>query len=161
MLFFGIMAARSQLLYSAAAIRRLLDLPASASVQIKEFGQVLWVWVKGKRPTFISKADLKQHFVQHRQAEAQNLAVVDWLRTPERYTVKGQSGKDYLVTCANTDLSCNCADYQRQISTFGRGCCKHGYAVLHHLGYDSLQAYQADRQPQQTQPVQQLELLAS
>ena len=140
------MAARSQLLYSAAAIRRLLDLPASATVQIKEFGQVLWVWVQGQRPTFVSKADLKQHFVQRRQAEAQKLTVVDWLRTPECYTVRSQQGdKDYWVTCTDGALRCTCADYQRQLTTFGRGCCKHGYAVLQHLGYSSLQTYQADR----------------
>jgi len=141
------MVARSQLLYSAAAIRRLLGLPGSATVQIREFGQVLWVWVKGQRPTFVSKADLKRHFVQRRQDDAKQLTVTDWLRTPERYTVRSQYGdKDYEVTAGPDDeLVCTCADYQRQVQTFGRGCCKHGYAVLQHLGYSSLQDYQADR----------------
>lgn len=157
------MAARSQLLYSAAAIRRLLNLPTSTTVQIREFGQVLWVWVKGQRPTFISKADLKQHFVERRQEDAKQLTVIDWRRTPERYTVSSQNGdKDYLVSCSHRELACTCTDYQRQLATFGRGCCKHGYAVLRHLGYSSLQAYQRDRTPQSRTPQdEQLELLAS
>ena len=44
------------ILYSAAAVRRLLGLRSSAQVELKEFARVIWVWVKGQRPTFISKA---------------------------------------------------------------------------------------------------------
>ncbi|MBD0269570.1 MAG: hypothetical protein ICV77_14905, partial [Cyanobacteria bacterium Co-bin8] len=31
---------------------------------------------------------------------------------------------------------------------FGRGCCKHGYAVLNYLGFDSLRTYLKEEQRQ-------------
>jgi predicted nucleic acid-binding Zn finger protein len=36
---------------------------------------------------------------------------------------------------------CECQDYQNQIDLLGRGCCKHGYAVLAQLGMASLSDY--------------------
>ncbi|MEM9009215.1 MAG: hypothetical protein AAGE59_37655 [Cyanobacteria bacterium P01_F01_bin.86] len=136
------MATRSTILYSAAAVRRLLGLPASVPVQIKEFLKVLWVHVKGQRPTFISKTDLKVHFVEHRKAEARSLEVMDWLRSPARYTVTNpQSGSRHEVTGHRDRLDCDCEDYYWQQQFFGRGCCKHGYAVLRYRGFDSLRSY--------------------
>jgi hypothetical protein len=133
------MATRSTFVYSAAAIRRLLDLPASVPVQMREFFKVIWVWVKGDRPTFISKADLKRHFVERRQADAQSLIVTDWLREPPRYTVMNPvTGSTHIVSEHRDRLDCDCEDYHWQQQFIGRGCCKHGYAVLHHLGFDSL-----------------------
>ncbi|MGF1499585.1 MAG: SWIM zinc finger family protein [Elainellaceae cyanobacterium] len=169
------MAARSHLLYSAAAVRRLLNLPPSASVQIREFFSVLWVWVKGQRPTFVSKAALKKHFVARRQADAQNLQVTDWLQHPPRFSVASQHGNHaYEVICLPDRIECTCHDYQFQVQSLGRGCCKHGYAVLNYLGYPSLQSYleaqnrgtPRRRRPQRAaagadQGDRQLELLAS
>ncbi|MGF1461081.1 MAG: SWIM zinc finger family protein [Leptolyngbyaceae cyanobacterium] len=133
------MATRSTFVYSAAAIRRLMGLPASVPVQMREFLDVMWVWVKGHRPTFISKADLKQHFVDHRKAEAQALTVTDWLRDPPRYTVTNpQTQSQHLVQEYRDRLDCDCEDYRWQQQFIGRGCCKHGYAVLQHLGFTSL-----------------------
>lgn len=141
------MATRSHLLYSAAAIRRMMGLKASVPVQLQEFFKVVWVWVKGQRPTFVSKADLKAHFVAHRQAAAQSLQVADWLRNPARYTVTNpHSGSQYLVQERGDRLDCTCEDYYWQCQSFGRGCCKHGYAVLQYLGFDSLREYMAAHQ---------------
>ncbi|PSN19880.1 hypothetical protein C7271_04980 [filamentous cyanobacterium CCP5] len=158
------MATRSNLLYSAAAIRRMLGLKASVPVHLREFFKVVWVWVKGQRPTFISKADLKAHFVEHRQDEARSLQVTDWLRTPPRYTVTNPaSGAQYIVAERGDRLDCTCEDYHWQQQFFGRGCCKHGYAVLQYLGYDSLGQYAAAHRadapsPQQPHRPEQLDL---
>ena len=138
------MATRSTFIYSAAAIRRLMGLPNSVPVQIREFLNVVWVWVKGDRPTFVSKAKLKRHFVERRQAEAQTLEVTNWLQTPARYTVTNpQSGSRHIVTEHADRLACDCEDYHWQQRFLGRGCCKHGYAVLNHLGFDSLSSFAA------------------
>lgn len=138
------MASRSTILYSAAAVRRLLGLPPSVPVQIREFLKVLWVHVKGQRPTFISKTDLKAHFVERRKEEARSLEVTDWLRTPPCYTVVNpHSGSKHQVLGRRDRLDCDCEDYRWQKQFFGRGCCKHGYAVLQYLGFDSLRDYVA------------------
>lgn len=138
------MATRSTFVYSTAAIRRLLGLPASVPVQIREFLNVLWVWVKGERPTFVSKADLKRHFVEYRQAEAQSLEVTDWLRDPPRYTVTNpHTDSRHIVSEHRDRLDCDCEDYYWQQQFIGRGCCKHGYAVLHYLGFNSLASFVA------------------
>lgn len=136
------MATRSTFVYSAAAIRRLMGLPASVPIQIREFFNVVWVWVKGDRPTFVSKAQLKRHFVEHRKEEAESLTVTDWLRDPARYTVTNpKTGSKHLVAEHGDRLDCDCEDYYWQQQFIGRGCCKHGYAVLQYLGYDSLREF--------------------
>ncbi|NEQ46229.1 MAG: hypothetical protein F6K00_22880 [Leptolyngbya sp. SIOISBB] len=133
------MATRSTLVYSAAAIRRMMGLPASVPVQLREFLDVVWVWVKGDRPTFVSKADFKRHFVERRQAAAESLTVIDWLSDPPRYMVTNpETGSNHLVVEQGDRLDCDCEDYQWQQRFIGRGCCKHGYAVLRYLGFDSL-----------------------
>ena len=158
------MATRSTFIYSAAAIRRMMGLPTSVPVQIREFFSVLWVWVKGDRPTFVSKADLKRHFVERRQAEAESLEVTDWLRDPPRYTVTNpESGSQHVVYEHRDRLDCDCEDYYWQQQFIGRGCCKHGYAVLHYLGFNSLQEFinantQAQSSQEQAQGYRQLSL---
>jgi len=136
------MATRSHLLYSIAATRRMLGLSASTPVQIREFFRVIWVWVQGQRPTFISKSRFKAHFVEQRKAAAQSLKVSPDGLVGDRFTVTNpQTHSMYPVTCTPTQLACTCEDYTMQQQVFGRGCCKHGYAVLHYLGFNSLEAY--------------------
>jgi hypothetical protein len=139
------MATGSTMLYSAAAVRRMLGLRPSAPVQLREFFNVVWVWVKGRRPTFISKAELRSHFVEHRQAEAEALEVADWLDAPPRFTVTNPAtGSRHGVNCLPDRVVCDCEDYHWQVYYFSRGCCKHGYAALAYLGYNSLRDYVAD-----------------
>jgi hypothetical protein len=40
-------------------------------------------------------------------------------------------------------MYCTCDDFNNQLEFFGRGCCKHGYAVLNSLGCQSLEHYLA------------------
>ncbi|HEY9876843.1 MAG TPA: hypothetical protein V6D29_00245 [Leptolyngbyaceae cyanobacterium] len=165
------MTTRSTILYSAAAVRRMLGLSRSTPVQIREFIDVVWVWVKGKRPTFISKTKMKSHFVACRRAEAAQLHVTDWLRDPGQFTVSNPvSGSRHVVSCLSDRIECDCEDYHWQTHYFGQGCCKHGYAVLQYLGFDSLREYiteerhnvevETARMPQRNYP-HQLQLLAS
>lgn len=166
------MANHPTILYSAAAVRRMLGLSPSTPVQIQEFFSVIWVWVKGRRPTFISKAKMKSHFVARRRVEAAQLQVTDWLRDPGQFTVTNPvSHARHLVSCLSDRIECDCEDYHWQTHYFGRGCCKHGYAVLQYLGFESLQEYiieerrQAETEAAQSTPKRvypnQLNLLAS
>lgn len=136
------MVTPSSILYSAAAVRRLLGLPYSATIQIKEFAKVIWVWVKGQRPTFISKTVFKQHFAEWRKAQSKGLKVTQRLDLANHYTVRNvHKDTAYVVEVRPDGVFCTCDDLNNQLQFFGRGCCKHGYAVLAHLGFSSLAAY--------------------
>lgn len=135
------MVTSSNLVFSVAAVRRLLGLAASVAVQIREFAWVVWVWVRGKRPTFISKKAFYQHFVDRRKAEAKNLTVQKE-QFQNLHTVSNPSkGSSYQVATLPNEIDCTCDDYKNQIDFWGKGCCKHGYAVLGVLGFTSLANY--------------------
>lgn len=132
----------SNILFSAAAVRRLLGLSQSAKVQIQVWANVIWVWVKGKRPTFLSKQVFKAHFVEWRKLQARDLTVTKRLDVPNHYTVRNEAKNSVYILEARADgLFCTCDDFNNQLEFFGRGCCKHGYAVLVRFGFGSLSEY--------------------
>jgi len=132
----------SNILFSAAAVRRLLGLAQSAKIQIQVWAKVVWVWVKGKRPTFISKNLFKSHFVEWRKRQARDLTVTKRLDAANHYTVRNeQKGNTYIVEARADGLFCTCDDFNNQLEFWGRGCCKHGYAVLAHMGFGLLSEY--------------------
>jgi hypothetical protein len=134
------MVTQINILYSVAAVKRLLGLPNEAAVKIRKFFRVIWVWVKGRRPTFISKSKFHQHFVDRRRADAQDVNIRD-LYDGSYAAFSIMSGRQYRVIPDDRAIACNCEDYGNQLRFFGRGVCKHGYAVLAHLGYSSLKDY--------------------
>jgi len=136
------MVTATNILYSVSAVKRLLGLGDRIAVKIQEFAKVIWVWVKGKRPTFISKKAFKQHFVDRRKAQARGLIVTRNAYESCCYSVRNEA-KDtiYKVILGGTAIACECEDYKNQAEFFGRGVCKHGYAVLAQLGYSSLKDY--------------------
>lgn len=129
------------LVYSAAAVRRMLGLTDDAIVEVREFFKVIWVWVKGSRPRFISKQAFKQHFVDRRKAEAKVLTVQKAFMPNTFHVLNKKSRTEYTIQCFTGGIICNCEDFRNQSQFFGRACCKHGYAVLELLGFGSLQNY--------------------
>ena len=136
------MVTASNIIYSASAARRLLGLRPSAKVEIREFVRVIWVWVEGQRPTFMSKKVFLNHFVDFRKAQARGLKVTERLDIANHYTVRNlQKDTAYVVEKRADGVFCTCDDLNNQLESFGRGCCKHGYAVLVSLGFGSLREY--------------------
>ena len=136
------MVTRFNLLYSSSAVRRMLGLGQSSSVQIREFFRVIWVWVEGQRPTFISKQSFKAHFVAWRKGAAASLATTQDRHRRNIYRVRNVcKGSVYQVQLGSGYLLCSCEDFKNQAQFFGRACCKHGYAVLAQLGHGSLSDY--------------------
>jgi hypothetical protein len=131
----------SKLLYSIAAIRRLLKLPQTAKIHVQNWFKVLWVWVEGQRPTLISKFALKCHFVEHRQVAARSLFVEQFHSNIYFVSHPNEDKSRRRVQLFTGGLTCQCEDFQAQAQVIGRACCKHAYAVLNHLGFDSLSAY--------------------
>ena len=148
------MVTPSNILYSAVALRRMCRLiyRRVTELQVREWWRVVWVWIPGYRPTFVPKRAFKRHFVQWRRQMAKALHVVVWASHPQRYTVHNDAKhSSYVVEVLPAAVTCTCEDYRNQITFWGKGCCKHGYAVLGHLGFDSLNDY--INSGQQSRPV--------
>lgn len=138
------MVTPSNIVYSAAALRRMWGLlyRRLTDIKVREWWRVVWVWLPGHRPTFVSKAEFKNHFVEWRREAAQALRVVLWATDSQRYTVHNDAKHNsYVVDVLPEAVTCTCEDYQNQFKFWGRGCCKHGYAVLGCLGFSSLSDY--------------------
>ena len=139
------MVTPSNLIYSAAALRRMWGLMYRRlhEIQVREWWSVVWVWVPGYRPRFVPKAEFKRHFVEWRRQAARALRVVAWSDPATgRFTVHNrEKGSSYVVEVSDHEVSCTCDDYSNQLKFVGKGCCKHGYAVLGQLGFSSLGEY--------------------
>lgn len=131
------------LLYTRTAVARALQTTLKRIRRVRVFWNAVWVWVQGQRPKFFSKKLFYAAFVAFRRAGAEN-AEVRHVMEPgfEGYEVRCATSRDWHVVSPGTEeVWCDCPDYHRQIDTFGKGCCKHGYAVLNLLGYSSLREY--------------------
>ena len=62
------------------------------------------------------------------------------------YSCWGSAGDHYTIVLSSDGIFCDCQDFCNQMEVHGKGCCKHGYAVLMRGGYGSLQAYLDDTQ---------------
>jgi hypothetical protein len=143
------MITRENLIYSASAAARILGIIYGHSrIVVREWCAVVWVWVPGHRPRFMSKTAFKRHFVERRKAAARALQVTQHLMNPNAFTVRNEDkGSTYIVQKVPAGLTCECEDYRNQVQFLGHGCCKHNYAVLNHLGFNSLSSYLNAMQP--------------
>jgi SWIM zinc finger len=142
------MVTRSNILYSAAAFARMTQriYRKLSAIKIQEWAHCIWVWMPGYC-RFWSKAAFKQHFVEWRRAQARSLRI---LNTGINHIFSVPSSNPmrphYRVEVQDSRVNCTCEDYQNQTQFFSRGCCKHGYAVLGHLGYNYLSDWIAAHQ---------------
>lgn len=102
--------------------------------------QVTYRTIHGRCSAFLSGANFKQDFVASRKESAKKLKVNQVNHTyykvsnPEKNTA-------YICSVYPRYITCQCEDYQKQFANFGKACCKHGYAILDYLGFDSLHDY--------------------
>lgn len=133
---------KSQLVFSASAVRRLLAVASGVGVRVQEWFKVVWVCVEGKRPTLISKKVFLAHFAEWRKAQSRPLQVTKHIARSDLFTVRNETkASTYKVQCYTGGVMCECEDYKNQAHILGRACCKHGYAVLAKLGFSSLSDY--------------------
>ncbi len=128
----------TNILYSASAAKRIMGTEARVRVQV--WAKVILVAVEGFRPRFVSKQVFKQHFVNRRKQEARALEA----HQINHYTftvINEAKGSRYDVSAVAGRVFCSCEDYKNQLDFFGKAACKHSYAVLNYLGYDSLADY--------------------
>ena len=134
------MVTRHNLVYSIAAAQRILGIKTGL-YQVEEWAFV--VWVRGKNfCQFVSKKLFKKHFSDRRREEGKMIDLVIDPQNDRHFTAMGGNGI-YELHANDRGVDCTCEDYKNQCRIFGSGArlCKHGYAVLGHLGFSSLSEY--------------------
>ncbi len=133
---------KTNFVYSASAAARILGVKVHNIVRFEVWAYVCFVHVKGQRPTFISKKDFKQHFVDWRIERSKSLCVAQVNRENFR-VINPKKNSAYSIWLFENGLDCECEDYKNQTIIFnnGKACCKHCYAVLSWLGYNRLSEY--------------------
>jgi len=132
------------MLYTKEAVKRIIGQKTGCICTVESLdvwhkvARVTYSIGKKKVSTFISKAEFRLDFIRVRKIAARSYQVRN--RADSRYTVIGYQSAYVLNPKSNT-IECGCEDYKRQQQVLGRGCCKHGYALLSYLGYQSLAEY--------------------
>lgn len=131
------------LIFNLASIARLSGKPEAAIDRFEVWEKVVFVvFSKGHgRPTFLSVQAFYKCFVKDRQERSKTIEVTQNPFADRIYTARNPNGHTYAVILSDR-AECQCRDYREQINFLGRGMCKHGYAVLNHLGFSSLTEWQ-------------------
>jgi predicted nucleic acid-binding Zn finger protein len=127
------------MLYTLTAASRILKTSFNRIKWVQVFHKVINVCVKGFSPRFISKKLFWSAFVTFRQESAKNVRVK---RIGDRFFQALGKEEIYDLELTPNLVTCTCVDYKNQIEQLkGKGCCKHGYAVLATLGFSTLAEY--------------------
>jgi hypothetical protein len=133
------------LFFSLASVSRISGVPAHLISRFEIWEKViLVVFKKGHklRPRFLSKKSFYLSFVEDRQARSRSITVTKNAFADKVFTARNESNDHAYTVIVSDVVDCQCADYRAQIAFGGRGCCKHGYAVLRSLGFSSLSDWQ-------------------
>jgi hypothetical protein len=134
------------LFFSLASVAKVANTPISKIDRFEVWAKVVFVVFQkghGLRPRFLSKQSFYTTFVEDRRQRSQTIAVEE--KAKGVYTARNtDNNHSYTVTIGDA-VKCHCHDYQQQIAFIGRGCCKHGYAALRTIGFNSLSEWEAAR----------------
>ncbi|MGE5658154.1 MAG: hypothetical protein ACM37W_16245 [Actinomycetota bacterium] len=126
--------------YSKAAIARMRGVALAMVERVEIWWNCIFVIVKGCRPKFYSKDSFRNHFVDWRKAQSEEIDIFE--TEGNKYTaINERKHSIYTVEALQDGIRCGCDDYQNQIKFLKKGCCKHGYALLNYLGFDRLSDY--------------------
>lgn len=136
----------TNLIYSMASAARILakDLgdifKRVENIKLGKVIQITYRTVFGRCSTFLSPKSFKTNFVDRRKSDAQELEVKP-INKHEYKVINPKKNTKYTCYAYTDGMDCTCEDYRNQILFFKKGCCKHGYAVLTHLGFSNLNDY--------------------
>ena len=134
------------LFFNLASVARIASTGVDAIDRFEVWDHtVLVIFEKGRglRPKFLSKKVFYSSFVEDRKARSRLIEITQNPFANRVYTARNTTSNHSYTVIVSDAIECQCADYRSQISFVGRGCCKHGYAVLNHLGFNSLSDWQA------------------
>ena len=133
------------LLVNRSAIERITGVAARRIVSFElQFDDLVIVTIKPTRAEpvtrihVINMAQLEADFENHRRQAGAELVLLNTIARSNStvYFVEGNSGNVYQITDRLGSLECECMDWREHQTV-----CKHGWAVLHSLGHDSLEAW--------------------
>lgn len=126
-------------IYSRAAVARMLGIASQLVKKVEVWANCIFVIVQGRRPRFWKKASFTNHFVNHRIFSSRYYEVAS--KSKSTFEVWNDKSS-YELSALQETIQCPCEDYSNQQRIFkGKGCCKHGYAVLRFLGFERLSEY--------------------
>ncbi len=129
------------LVFNRSAASRLLGCKPEEILKFEVWQSVIFVHVKGQRPTFLSKIRFYYDFASIRKQGAKHCKIEAPLAGyPKQYSVisEGLDKRWHNVWMSRAYQSCDCCDFEEQKRLWGKGMCKHQYAVLDHLGCSSI-----------------------
>jgi hypothetical protein len=135
-------AEKQAYIYSKTAAKFIFHRQDILNVQVWANGAVWVRFSKGSR--LCSKSAFKFYFAESRRQRANGLLITANPYDKTRFTARSQRdpNKIYNLTAHPDRIVCNCPDHEMQcLIGIGRATCKHAYALLNHLGCDSLQSY--------------------
>jgi hypothetical protein len=133
------------LFFSLASVSRISGVPAHLIDRFEVWEKVVFVVFQkghGMRPRFLSKKSFYLSFVEDRKARSRSIVITPNAFAHRVYTARNPTNGHAYTVIMSDSVECQCADYRAQIAFGGRGCCKHGYAVLSSLGFKSLSDWQ-------------------
>ena len=134
------------LFFNLASVARIARTPVTSIDRFEVWEKVTMCVFKkglGMRPRFLSNQLFYSSFVEDRKSRSKSIQVTPNPFADKIFTAKNPANGHAYTVIAASSIECQCADYRAQLSFIGKGCCKHGYAVLRSLGFSSLSDFQA------------------
>jgi predicted nucleic acid-binding Zn finger protein len=139
---------KTNFLFNKSTAARALDIYLKQIKSVREWAFVLLV--VGKHfSRFVSKRLFCKAFVLARQERAEQIKILAQFSENGNtiFQVENlENNHRNRVIDSGFEISCSCDDYKEQKTHFGKGACKHIYAVLGHYGFASLKQYKAAKQ---------------
>jgi len=137
------MLTKETLIYSRAAAARILNTHPERILKMEIWPKVIWVWMLGEKPRFISKKAFKEDFVNSRRNRAKNLRAK--AIGPNLFLVPSETREGVYYKVREKEpgfFTCECKDWATQKAAgINNATCKHIYSVLFFLGFSSLREY--------------------
>jgi hypothetical protein len=138
------------MLYTISAAARLLNVETDDITELTFHPLRCQIDLKSDWTVIVPQRDFIEQFISDRKAKAKALVATQDINDGQNWTVWNPENKhSYQVTVTKEAVCCTCPDWKHQAEAFGRQtvCCKHGYAVLAQLKFDSLRDYLKAWQP--------------
>ena len=136
----------NNLFFNLASVARIASTPIDSIDRFEVWEKVTMCVFKkglGMRPRFLSNQLFYSSFVEDRKSKSKSIQVTPNPFANKIFTARNTANGHTYTVIVGDSVECQCADYRAQLSLIGKGCCKHGYAVLNHLGFNSLSDWQA------------------
>lgn len=141
---------REALIYTKESIARVLGVTVNRIGRMWVWAIGFWIWIKGRRPRLYKKSLFELDFVNFRRNGSKSYSIKlipnPFKGQPAEYYARNikDPKRVYKVTDTTTKdgtsrlMQCQCEDFKKMAEAYKAPVCKHGYALLNHLGYQSL-----------------------